>query len=218
MTVPAFLVTLRFLPRYDSRGVFTHRFGPKKNMDDIPSILDAIRHTPDCTIRPPCGLPSLPEGVSLPPDVRAFYELAGGALLFSAHVCAGHVRILNPDEFQRIDLAITGEQFERGPFSNWFAIADVRDGNYIAIDLDTEHFGLCYDAFHETFAMPGYVNVIASSFSDLLRRLLNHKEDSTYWLQEGFVSLGEAFALYGYNSIAKPGRTEPNDSRSRGVE
>ena len=76
-----------------------------------------------------------------------------------------------------------------------------KDGNYVAIDLNPEHAGLCYDAFHETFAMPGYVNVVASSFSDLLCRLLDHKEDSTYWLQEGFVPLGEAFALYDIKAI-----------------
>ena len=171
-------------------------------MSDIPSILDTIRHTPDCTIRPPCGLPPLPEQVSLPSDVREFFELAGGVVFLSERACPGPVRILGPDEVQRIDLAITGDHFASGPFSWWFAIADVVDGNYIAIDLNPEHLGLCYDAFHETFAMPGYVNVIASSFSDLLQRLLKHKEDSTYWLQDDFKPLGEAFALYGFKAIA----------------
>jgi hypothetical protein len=128
--------------------------------------------------------------------------VAGGALLFAEHTCAGHQRILGPDEIRRIDEAITGERFATGPFPSWFAIADVRDGNYIAIDLNPDHYGLCYDAFHETFAMPGYVDVIASSFSDLLWRLLSHTEDSTYWLQDDFKPLGEAFALYGYEAIA----------------
>jgi hypothetical protein len=147
-------------------------------------------------------LPSLPDNLILPSDVQAFYQMAGGAVLFSKHVCAGRVLILGPDELQRIDQAITGEQFATGPFPWWFAIADVRDGNYVAIDLNPEHHGLCYDAFHETFAMPGYVSVIASSFSDFLWRLLNQNEDSTYWLQKEFKPLGEAFALYGYKAIA----------------
>jgi hypothetical protein len=170
-------------------------------MRDVSEILRAIRETPACEIYPLRDLPSLPDGIVLPPDLRAFYETAGGALLFSEYVCAGHVRILGPDEFQRIDQAITGEQFERGPFRWWFAIADVRDGNYVAIDLNPEHYGLCYDAFHETFAVPGYVRVIASSFSDFMWRLLNHKVDSTYWLQDDFKPLGEAFALYGYEAV-----------------
>jgi hypothetical protein len=171
-------------------------------MIDISSILSAIRNTPDCTIEPPSGLPSLPDGMLLPPDLRQFYELAGGALLFSKRVCSGPIRILRPDEMQRIDVVIAGERFASGPFSWWFAIAELLDGNYVSIDLNPDHLGLCYDAFHETFADPGYVDVIASSFSNLLTRLLAHEEDSTYWLQDGFAALGEAFSLYGFNPIA----------------
>lgn len=171
-------------------------------MSSIRSILDEIRRTPNCEVSSPCGLPSLPDGLALPTDLREFYELAGGAVLFSERVCPGRIRIVGPHELQRIDLAIMGGQFATGPFEWWFAIADVMDGNYVAIDLNPEHAGLCYDAFHETFEIPGYVDVIASSFSDLLRRLLDHKEDSTYWLQEDFEPLGEAFALYGFKAIA----------------
>jgi hypothetical protein len=170
-------------------------------MSEIGALLDAIRETPGCSIRPPSGLPSLPNGVLLPADLREFFESTGGAVLFSDRVCPGPVRIVGPDEVQRIDLAITGDRFASGPLSWWFAIADVVDGNYVAIDLNPEHMGLCYDAFHETFATPGYVSVIASSFTDLLIRLLEHKEDSTYWLQDGFQPLGEAFALYGFKAI-----------------
>lgn len=176
--------------------------GSKEPMSGIRLLLDELGRTPDCLISSPHGLPSLPDGLALPTDLREFYELAGGAVLFSERICPGRVRIVGPDEVQRIDLAITGDQFATGPFKWWFAVADVMDGNYIAIDLNPERNGLCYDAFHETFAMPGYVNVIASSFSDLLRRLLDHKEDSTYWLHEGFKPLGEAFALYGFKAIA----------------
>jgi hypothetical protein len=50
--------------------------------------------------------------------------------------------------------------------------------------------------------MPGYVNVIASSFTDFLLRLMAHKEDSSYWLQDGFEPLGEAFDFNGFKAIA----------------
>jgi hypothetical protein len=170
-------------------------------MTAIPTLLDTIRRTPGCRVSPPSGLPSLPDGVSLPEDLRVFFEAAGGALLFSERVCPGPVRIVGPDEVQRIDLTIIGDEFASGPFLWWFAIADVINRNYVAIDLNPEHLGLCYDAFHETFAWPGYVNVIASSFSNFLERLITHNEDSTYWLQSDFKPLGEAFALYGFKSI-----------------
>src|SRR5687768_12351542 len=51
-----------------------------------------------------------------------------------------------------------------------------RMANYIAVDLNPAHSGLCYDAFHETFWIPGHVNIIASSFTDLLERLLNTRQ------------------------------------------
>lgn len=170
-------------------------------MSDINAILDAIAATPGCSVSPPSGLPALPEGVTLPADLREFYERCGGAVLFSEHVIAGPTRILGPHEVQRIDQKIIGEPFESGPFAWWYAIAEVGERSYIAIDLSPQHQGLCYDAFRETFARPGYMNVIAGSFSDLLGRLLAHKEDSTYWLQEDFKPLGEGFALHGHKTI-----------------
>ncbi len=173
-------------------------------MSDIDAILAAIVATPGCSVSPPCGMPALPEGVALPADVRAFYERAGGAVLFSGRVVAGPLRILGPSEVQRIDQVIIGEPFASGPFAWWFAIVEVPDRSYISIDLSPGHHGLCYDAFRETFARPGYMNVIASSFSDLLGRLLAHKKDSTYWLQEDFKPLGEGFALHGHKTMDVP--------------
>jgi hypothetical protein len=171
-------------------------------LTDIAVILDIIRNTPGCHVDPPSGLPALPTGLMLPADLLRFYTLAGGAMLFSDYACAGHIRILRPDEFQRIDQTIYGERFASGPFPWWYAVANVRDSNYISIDLNPDHLGNCYDSFHETFAMPGYVNIVAKSLTDFLTRLLNHREDSSYWLQDDFESPGEAFALYGYEPLA----------------
>jgi antitoxin YokJ len=173
-------------------------------MPDIDSILSELRSHPYCTVLPPSGVPEAPPSYSLPTDFRRFYELAGGAILHGNHKCALPTRILPPSEFQRIDVVITGDRFASGPFEHWFAVADIGDGNYLSIDLHPAHFGLCYDSFHETFAMPGYVGIVATSFADLLSRLLRHPQDSSYWLQEDFPKLGEAFALYGYASIAPP--------------
>jgi hypothetical protein len=50
--------------------------------------------------------------------------------------------------------------------------------------------------------MPGYVSVVASSFTDLLLRMMKHIEDSAFWLQDEFEALGEGFALYGYKALA----------------
>ncbi len=170
-------------------------------MLEIESIIAAMRSHPHCKVSPPAGLPIVPPGISLPEDLTRFYELAGSAVINEHHKCACPTRILRPNEFERVDQAINGQLFASGPFENWFAVADVGDGNYVSIDLHPDNFGLCYDSFHETFAMPGYVSVIANSFTDFLSRLLKHTEDSTYWLQ-GELGLGEAFERYGFKSIS----------------
>jgi hypothetical protein len=169
-------------------------------MSEMQKLIERIRSTPDCSVSPPNGLPRLPGGLELPPDLQEFYQLAGGASLFGDKLGGARARIVAPQEFVPVAEAIMGEPITSGPFPWWFAVADVQDGNYIAIDLNPAHQGLCYDAFHETFTEPGYVAVVASSFSDLLERLLNHGNESTYWLQDDFVALGEAFELYGYKS------------------
>ncbi len=171
-------------------------------MAEIETIIKELRSHSQCTVFPPSGVPEAPAAYSLPSDLRRFYELAGGAVIHSDHKCAMPTRILPPSQIQRIDAAITGDRFASGPFEHWLAVADVGDGNYLSIDLHPAHAGLCYDSFHETFAMPGYVSIVATSFTDLLSRLLRHSEDSSYWLQEDFPRLGEAFALYGYAPIS----------------
>jgi antitoxin YokJ len=171
-------------------------------MPDITSLVAEIRSKPGCSLRPSSGLPNLPSGFAVAVDLRQFYELAGGGVIHEDRICPGPARIVGPEEFQRIDMTICAEVITPGPFEYWFAIADVADGNFIAIDLHPDHSGMCYDCFHETFAIPGYVSIIASSFSDLLHRLLHHTEDSSYWLEEGFEPLGEAFRLYGHEPVA----------------
>lgn len=166
----------------------------------IEEIIDRMRTMSCCQLLPPQGLPTLPHGMLLPADLLYFYGKAGGAVLFGSR--NSPTIILAPDQFQRIDLGICGECFASGPFEHWFALADVQDGNYIAIDLNPRFCGHCYDAFHETFAMPGYVAIVASSFTNLLERLLAAEGRCSYWLQDDFQQLGEAFDQYGYKSIS----------------
>jgi hypothetical protein len=166
----------------------------------IAKLIDRLRSTRGCQLLPPTGLPKLPRGIKLPSDLRYFYKEAGGAVLFGRR--NSPTRILPPEKIERIDFAIIGEGFARGPFKHWFALADVQDGNYLAIDLNPRFHGHCYDAFHETFAMPGYVAIVASSFTDLLERLLAAEGRCSYWLEDDFQNLGEAFAQYGYKSIS----------------
>ena len=172
-------------------------------MHDVDTILDDLISRSSCLVSPPAGVPKLSGGLELPSDLQRFYERCGGLVVNKDGECGSWARIVSPDEFQRIDATIMGgEMFASGPFQHWYAIVDVQDGNYLAIDVGREHNGKCLDCFRETFAMPGYVSVIASSFSDLLIRLRDHKEDSAFWLQDDFSSLGEGFELYGIKPLA----------------
>jgi len=140
-------------------------------MRNIDQILDLLESEPAHQVSSPKGLPELPEGFSLPADVVKFYERFGESILNEESETGAWARVVTPEEFNRIDAAIMGgERFASGPFENWFALVDVEDGNYIAIDLSVEHQGKCLDAFHETFAIPSYVDVVAASFTDLLNR------------------------------------------------
>jgi len=169
---------------------------------DIDELIAELLQRKGCTLVPPAGQPSLPEGLRLPDDLARFYQQCGGATLFADRPNTGPIRNLGPDEIERIDITIVGDKFASGPFGQWYALVDDQDGNYLGIDMGEEHNGKCYDLFHETFARPGYVGVIATSFSHLLQQLLSHEDDTSFWLQDDFSGFGEAFELYGYESIA----------------
>jgi len=169
-------------------------------MKTIKELIDILKNRNDCVVEPPGGLPVLADDLSLPADLVEFYELTGGVTIGDGSE-GSPIQVLGP-AVERLDVTVAGEVFESGPFKYWFALADVDDGNYLAIDLHPEHCGKCYDTFHETFPFPGYVNIIASSFTDLLNRLVQQPmEAGYYWLDQSFESEGDAFALYGYGEL-----------------
>jgi hypothetical protein len=53
--------------------------------------------------------------------------------------------------------------------------------------------GHCYDAFHEIYGVAGSMPVIADSFTDLVVSLLSNAGSHWYWLQPGWISLGDAY-------------------------
>ena len=79
----------------------------------------------------------------------------------------------------------------------WFSIADDGNGDYLSIDLAPGRLGICYDSFHETHGVAGSTPVIARSFTELLTSLLQSRGNRPYWLEDGFVSLGDAYAYAG---------------------
>jgi cell wall assembly regulator SMI1 len=99
-------------------------------------------------------------------------------------------RISSPEDFVEIGMAIYGEPMGRPPQDSWYSLADVQDGNYIAIDCHPARLGLCYDIFHETASDLGNCRIIARSFSEFLQRAALSGDDA-WWL-------GDRFEMYGY--------------------
>lgn len=154
--------------------------------------IDLIRRERTCRVLPPQGQPLLTEDVSLPADLREFYQLCGGACLYEAQDYG--IQIVTPLEFVRANPVIVGEDGTDDVSFNWFIIAHAPAlGQYICIDLSATRKGRCYDSFRETHGLAGSMPVVAHSFTDLLERLFESQGKRWYWLEEDFVPLGDAY-------------------------
>jgi hypothetical protein len=159
----------------------------------LEDILNELQSREDCIFRPATGLPVLPDGLILPPDLAAFYSRFSEAKLFG-NPADPRYHIQPPAEFVQIGMAILGEPTSQPLQQSWFALAHVLDGNYIAIDCHPSRLGYCYDAFHETIDDLNYCRVIARSFTELMNRAAAAR-DEAWWLGEGFEGYGYADKL-----------------------
>ena len=160
-------------------------------MQSLHQALAQIVSTHGCSLSSPAGLPVLPHDVQLPDDLKSFYSIAGGATLFRGE--AYQFTILAPSGVLPTNLRLLANA-ETGDISDhWFTVAEDANGDYLSIDLSIAHLGRCYDSFHETHALAGSTPVIATSFTDLLCRLLANGGARPYWLAAGFTSLGDAY-------------------------
>lgn len=155
-------------------------------------LIAKIAATPGCSVLPPVGVPRPHDGHVMPQDLLDFYELAGGCALFKtaaypfAVVPASRFRLANPD--------IVGEVVEDDITSSWYIVGEgVNSSEYVTIDLHPDRLGRCYDSFWDRHGIPGSCPVIAVSFSDLIKRMLQNGGRHWYWLQPYFDSLGDAY-------------------------
>jgi hypothetical protein len=134
-------------------------------------------------------------GHELPDDLKEFYRRYKSVKLFPARgewiyrfVPIGEMRITGLDIF--------GAHYEGDGPNSWYTICDVRDGNYIAVDLASKRNDYCnyIDCFHETYAVPGECKIIATSLAELLGRCMRVAE-GLYYLQPGFRDYGDALEI-----------------------
>lgn len=105
----------------------------------------------------------------------------------------GRSPIAAPGQLIPSNLAVLGETNLGDRSDQWYTIAVTQAREYLSIDLDPARSGRCYDSFHETHGLVRESTVIATSFTDLLSRLIANAGRHWYWLEAGFRSLGDAY-------------------------
>ncbi|AFJ61907.1 conserved hypothetical protein, phage SPbeta [Bacillus velezensis YAU B9601-Y2] len=88
---------------------------------------------------------------------------------------------------------IVGELCEEDISSEWYIVCTDGKGEYLTIDLNEDRKGKCYDSFFDRHGIVGETQVIATSFTDLIQRLLENKGEHWYWLRDDFSTLGDAY-------------------------
>ncbi|PEY43944.1 hypothetical protein CN354_01915 [Bacillus cereus] len=161
-------------------------------MKKMSQLIAQIESLSDCRVLEPAGLPIINEKKHiLPEDVKGFYSLCGGAVLFENEEYP--IYIVSPQEFILANPLITGELCEDDITSNWYIICNDGKEEYLTIDLNRNRLGKCYDSFFDRHGIVGESQIIATSFIDLLERLIHNKGKYWYWMQSDFVSLGDAY-------------------------
>src|SRR5262245_47874865 len=125
----------------------------------ISELVDRIRQEHE--VDPPASAAQLQEtearlGFALAPELREFYSCCNGATLFP-YDDPRHgrlywtYRVLPLAEIVRVRCLIFGEDSDEWHPANWYAICDVMDGNYVAIDADptTGEVRCLRDCYHE---------------------------------------------------------------------
>lgn len=131
-------------------------------------------------------------GFPLAPELREFYLTCNGATLFfyddprHGRLTWGY-RVLPLAEIVRVRLVIFGEDYDEGHPDNWYAICDVMDGNYVAIDVNPASGDVrCFrDCYGEHTPDESECRVVAWSLREFLDRAMGGTE-LPYWLEDGW--------------------------------
>lgn len=157
-------------------------------MSKISELVTRVRNHKDCIIYSPVTL-NIKEGA--PSDLLDFYSLCDGAILFRNSEYP--LRIMRSSEITPANEFILGESHPEDISNNWFMLAEGGSEEYVTIDFSSEKKGWCYDSFHEVYAVAGSCAILAKSFSEFLERCILNDGRRYYWLQDDFVSKGDAY-------------------------
>lgn len=159
--------------------------------DEVGRLLSRIDSTPGCRLLPAAGMPRIDGAHLLPRDLVEFYRRCGGVELFASALFP--ILVSPPTDLLGSNRVIVGAEFADDLSASWYVIASDGDGQRISIDLDPSRAGRCYDSFVDTHGVAGSCAVVATSFTDLLSRLVANQGEHWYWCRPDFVSLGDAY-------------------------
>jgi len=161
-------------------------------MTQLHELVAGLREDPTCVFAHPVGETGS-TSLTLPDDLRQFYEICGGLVLF---VDANFVwRIVGPHELVPTNLEVIGEQVEDDITSTWFVIARQPGASsaLISIDLGPKRLGWCYDSDFGVHGLVGDCAILAYSFTELLEQLIDSRGQELFWTGPQFVSKGDAY-------------------------
>ena len=162
-------------------------------MGKVKQLLTQINTLPNCRIFEPSRLPIIDvKKHILPNELKEFYSLCGGLVLFENEEYP--IYLVSPDKFVLANPIIVGELCGEDISSNWYIICNDGTDDYLTIDLNGDRLGRCYDSFFDRHGLVGESQIIATSFTDLLERLIKTKGQYWYWLRSDFIALGDAYA------------------------
>lgn len=157
---------------------------------DLDPVLEELVMTPGCVVLPPVGRPVLDPRHRLPDDLARFYDLCGGALVQPTP--AFGLAVHGPADLRPSngELALEGRPGDRS--QHWYLVAHVVDAplELVSIDLHPDRLGRCADSFWDVHASPGNCALVATSFTDLVARALQHRGEGSWWLD---APLGDAY-------------------------
>ncbi|MEV4138125.1 SMI1/KNR4 family protein [Dactylosporangium sp. NPDC049742] len=160
---------------------------------DIATLLRAIGSRAGCRVFPVSGPVRVEPHHTVPRDVADFYAACGGAELFADQFFGA--LILPPEQVVKANLAIVGEEFPDDPSDAWYLIAKTNDSasSAISADFGDVHNGRCYDSYWDRHGVAGSMDVVASSFTDLLEWMLRAEGRALHWTDPSFPALGDAY-------------------------
>lgn len=162
-------------------------------MSDILACINTARNLDGCVVNSAVGFPDAFDDMSLdiPDDLREFYSRCGGMELFQASEYP--LRIVSPSTFRLANPAIVGEVIEDDITSSWYIFAEGRSGEFVTVDLHPSRRGRCYDSYIDRHGIVGSCPILALSFTEFLKEVLNRPGSRFYWLLDSFKSYGDAY-------------------------